>query len=292
MLILVTGGSGFIGKNLVEQLSGRHQVLAPSRAELDLLDAAAVRAWLGRHRPDAVIHSATTPGHRNAAPVGDLALRNLKMFFSLAESAQAFGRLIVLGSGAEYDQRCYRPKMSEEHAGVNVPADDTGFSKLVISRFVGQRPGWVHLRPFGVFGKYEDWEIRFISNAICKAIAGRDITLRQDRRFDYLYVDDLVEVVAHFLDPSVAGGVFNATPDQTVSLLEVAGLVREVSGKDLRIVVGAPGQGLEYSGDNARLRALLPSLRLTPLREAIGRLYRWYEENRGLIRDEALATDK
>ena len=172
MRVLVTGSTGFIGRNLFEQLAGRHEVLAPPRRELDLLDGDGVRTWLRAHRPDAIVHSATTPGHRNAPPAPDLGWRNVKMFMHLAESRDCFGRLLVLGSGAEYDQRHYRPKLRESQAGEYVPADDTGLSKFTISRLVAQQPGWVHLRPFGVFGKHEDWEIRFISNALCKALFG------------------------------------------------------------------------------------------------------------------------
>ena len=59
MKLLITGGGGFIGKNLAEQYSGTFDVAAPTRAELDLLDAEAVRTYLVHHRFDAVIHAAT-----------------------------------------------------------------------------------------------------------------------------------------------------------------------------------------------------------------------------------------
>ena len=36
--ILITGGSGFIGKNLREQLQGKYNIYAPSHSELELLD--------------------------------------------------------------------------------------------------------------------------------------------------------------------------------------------------------------------------------------------------------------
>ena len=289
MRVLVTGASGFIGRNLVEQLP--FEVLAPRRAELDLLDLDSVRGYLRREKPDAVVHSATTPGHRNAQPV-DLAARNLRMFFHLAENAGSFGRMIVLGSGAEYDQRFYQPKMPETYAGTHVPADETGLSKFVISRAVQAHPGWVHLRPFGVFGKYEDWEIRFISNALCKALFQKPITLRQDRRFDYLFIDDLCRIVAHFLEKPATHSDYNATPDEAVELSQVAELVREVAGVEVPVRIAQPGMGLEYSGANARLRREIPGLTFTPLREAVARLHAFYVEHRASIREDALLVDK
>ena len=52
-----------------------------------------------------------------------------------------------------------------------------------------------NLRLFGIFGKYELWNQRFISNAICKALFGFPITQRQDVFLDYLHVDDLCKMV-------------------------------------------------------------------------------------------------
>ena len=53
----------------------------------------------------------------------------------------------------------------------------------------------MELRLFGVFGRHEDYAIRFISNAICKTLFDLPITLRQNRTFSYLYVDDLGPIV-------------------------------------------------------------------------------------------------
>jgi dTDP-4-dehydrorhamnose reductase len=60
MRILLTGGSGFVGSNLLHVFAERHgaEVLAPGHAELDLVDAGAVRRYVASARPDAIVHAA------------------------------------------------------------------------------------------------------------------------------------------------------------------------------------------------------------------------------------------
>jgi GDP-L-fucose synthase len=82
------------------------------------------------------------------------------------------------------------------------------------------------------------------------------------------------------------------TPDETPDLLGLARLIRDVSGKDVPIRIACDGMGPEYTGDNSRLKAEVPGLRFTPIREAISRLHAWYVERRSLIHEEALLTDK
>jgi nucleoside-diphosphate-sugar epimerase len=292
MRILVTGGSGFIGRNAVELFQRDHEVWAPSHAELDLLDSGAVRAYLARHPADVLIHCAVRPGHRNAADPSDQLKRNLWMFFNLVESRSSFGRMIFLSSGLVYGMDHYRPRMREEDLGLHIPEDEGGLTKYVIARHIEGAGGMVELRPFGVFGKYEDYAIRFISNAICKALFDLPVTLRQNRRFDYIFIDDLMRVIAHFLGHEGTHKAYNVTPDRTVELLELAEMVVRFSGRDLPIRIAREGMGTEYSGDNARLRAEIPDLAFTPLDASIRALMRWYDENRGFIQREVLLHDK
>jgi dTDP-4-dehydrorhamnose reductase len=58
--VWVTGGSGFVGSNVVKVFAERHgaEVVAPTHAEVDLTDAESVAAAVAGTRPDAIVHSA------------------------------------------------------------------------------------------------------------------------------------------------------------------------------------------------------------------------------------------
>lgn len=292
MVILITGGSGFIGRNLVEYYSPRCAVLAPRHGELELLDEDAVRNYLRKHAIDVIIHSASLPGHRNAKDTRHLFYKNVRMFFNLVRNADRFGKMIFLSSGAAYDMRHYLPRMKEEYFDSHVPEDEHGFSKYVCAKTIEHLDNIVELRLFGVFGKYEDYAIRFISNAICKTLFDLPITIKQNRRFDYLYIDDLGPVIDHFLENAGKHKCYNVTPDAAIELRTLAEKVRTVSEKDLPILIAQPGMGLEYSGDNDRLKEEIPRLRFTDMDDAIRQLHDWYLAGREKIDRELLLFDK
>ena len=295
MRILLTGGSGFIGRHVAARLQGAHDVLAPTHAELDLTDATAVRRWLMSHRVDAVVHAAIKPGHRNAPDRVGIAERNLRQFFNLVRCREDFGRFVVLGSGAVYGT--HRPLVRVPEAGIDgeVPTDEHGFSKYVEALWLTRDSDAIELRPFGVYGPGEDYAIRFISNACCKALLRMPVTLRRDRMFSYVWVEDLAGVVEVALGASreaLAAGAYNVTPGTPVSLLELANLVVAASGHDVPVIVADKGRGPEYSGDGSKLEAAAPSLTWTHPRQGIERLLAWYAARLDTIDRQVLETDR
>jgi dTDP-4-dehydrorhamnose reductase len=60
MRVYLTGGSGFVGSNVARVFAERHgaEVIAPSHADVDLVDAAAVRRSVADSKPDAIVHCA------------------------------------------------------------------------------------------------------------------------------------------------------------------------------------------------------------------------------------------
>src|SRR5574341_361614 len=293
MKILLTGGSGFIGRNILEsELAVKHTFYAPGHRELDLLDEVAVKEFFLTHAVDVVIHGAVRPGHRNAAdPTGQL-YHNTRMYFNIVRNADRFHKMIYIGSGLVYDVRHYAPKMKEEYFDEHVPADEGGFSKYIIARHIERAENVVELRIFGIYGKYEDYSIRFISNMICKAMYDLPLTMNQNRLFDFLYIDDLMPILDYFILHDSKFKSYNVTPDSAIELYQAAEKVRAISGKDLPIVVGKSGMGLPYSGSNERLRSEITGLKLTQMDDAIKKLYRWYGENTSCIKRDVLLLDK
>lgn len=291
--ILLTGGSGFIGRNILgSYLVEKYNIIAPRHSELDLVDDDNVTRFFEKNKIDVVIQLAIKPGHRNAKDPTNLFYADSRMFFNIVRHSKFYNKLILLSSGSVYDVSQDLRKVDEDFFGNSMPLEEHGFFRYVSARFTAMMDNAVELRIFSIFGKYEDYAIRFISNAICKAIFDLPISIRQNRRFDFLYIDDLMPILDYFISNDCRYKSYNVTPDNAIELYEAAEKVRDISGKDLPIIVGKPGMGLEYSGSNARLRNEIPDLKLTNIDESIGQLCQWYSENKHLINRDLLLFDK
>jgi len=214
------------------------------------------------------------------------------MYFNLVKNDNYFDRLIIIGSGGIYDMRYYQPKMPETFFGRHLPKDKHGFFRYVTGKHIEKSSKIIDLRIFGLFGPYEDYAIRFVSNAICKAIFDLPITIKQNRYFDYLYIKDLLPVIDFFLKTDMNHTAYNVTPDQSVDLLTIAKMIKKISGKEIPVQIKKDGMGLEYSGSNQRLRKEMPGLKFTDLKVAVAELYDFYVINRNLIDVRFLLVDK
>lgn len=279
MNILITGGWGFIGRNLVEHFSADHYVSAPSSSELNLLDAGVVRQYLCANHFDAIIHAATTRCNRRVTAPADMLDRNCRMFFNLARNDGLFGKMIHFGSGAEYDRAGLPARVREDYFDTRVPDDPYGFSKYICAKHIERSERIANLRLFGVFGKYEDYTVRFISNACCRVLKGLPILIRQDIVFDYLWAGDLATITEWFLKNEPRYKTYNVCTGKGVRLSQLAAIVACISGKDPQISIAMPGLTPEYTGNNSLLLDELGDFEFARMEASIAALYSWYEEN-------------
>jgi len=270
MKTLILGANGFIGRNLMQYLpSGQYEVLAPKRAELDLLDQAATEAFLRDHHPDVVINSAINIHSAEA---------NLNIYYNLERCAAHYGRLINIGSGAEYAARFYTPLMAESYFGQNIPADTYGISKFCIAKDIERSScDVVNLRVFGIFGEHEDHSRRFISNNICSSIRNRTITVNRNSIFDYLDVQDFVRIVEKFLTLPLAFKSYNVCTSVQRSLADLAEVIDRESGRDNTLTIVNRDIHSTYTGDNQRLLDAIGDFRFTSIEASVKRMFAWYE---------------
>lgn len=297
--ILLTGGNGFIGRNIRESfLSEKYELFAPSRNELDLLDENSVKSYFTDKFFDVVIHCAIKPAHRNAKDLTNIMDSNVKMFDNLVLYKDKFKKFINIGSGAVYGTSTditdakEDERFSETCNSFKKPLKELDLVKLIIAKKIESLENFVDLNIFGIFGKYEDWEIRFISNAICKTLFNMPITLRQNRRFSYLYIDDLMPILEFFIENNVKYNSYNIVPDEKIELLQIAEIVRKISKKNIDIIIASGGYGLDYTGNNSRLKDEFPQLKFTNTESAISALYNYYKDNLDIVNRKLLLADK
>ena len=244
--VLVYGCSGFIGRNLVEQLSDKYDFVTPSRMEANVESVFPVISNV-----DVVI---------NLVNAED----NLKVFQNITHYYD--GKLITIGSGAEYDHSLPIKNVKEDFD--RKPSDPYGLGKYFISRQAEIRPNIIVLRPFGVFGQYEDFNRRFISKAIIDNMCDWPITIYQDCKFSYVWVNDLVKIIDYFIEHEPKHKFYNVGGHQ-ITLKNIAKQIGPY-------IINKGKMALEYTCDDSRVREETGII-YTPFKESLKLLKEYYE---------------
>lgn len=293
MNLLITGAEGFVGRNLAEGMSaGKYTLLCPTRAELDLADELAVERFLDKNEVNAIVHAATTLRQGTSYP-SDTCENNLRMFFNLQKFKSSEAKLINLGSGSEYSRKHWHGKMNEGFFDKNIPQDSHSYAKYLISKYVQERADetLISLRLFGIYGRYEDYRFKFISNAIVKNILKLPIVINQNVVYDYLCVADLSRILPHFLDHPASYRTYNVTPTRSIDLITIAEFINEVSDFRSEVVVLHSGIGVEYSGDNERLMTELGDFEFEDQKLSIMKLWNYYAGIKESLNVRAIMDD-
>jgi ADP-L-glycero-D-manno-heptose 6-epimerase len=245
-MILVTGGAGFIGSNLVAHLNeagrddiiicdwimddGRWENLA-KRSFLDLIFPEQLEAHLGTAKAkqiDTVLHMGAISD--TTAADGDTVLRrNYQFTKMLWEWCAANGATFVYASSAA----TYGDRSENFDDGLNFerlkqlrPLNLYGWSKHIFDLFAlnagpAAPPRWYGLKFFNVFGPNE-YHKGIMRSVICKLapqiLAGESAKLFKSHRpdfadggqtRDFIFVYDVCQVVHYFASGGAASGIFN-----------------------------------------------------------------------------------
>jgi GDP-4-dehydro-6-deoxy-D-mannose reductase len=250
---LVTGGSGFAGRYLVELLGDG--VAAPASSELDLSDAAAVRAAIAELQPAAIYHLAafSSPSQSWDRPEDGL-LTNLAMTLNLLEAVRheaPTAAVALVGSGQIYGDAPQLPIAEDQPLEPGNPYAISKAASDMLGRQYAEAFGMrvVRLRPFNHAGpgQRDEYVVSSLARQVAEAeVAGlEEMTLRTgnpESRRDFTDVRDVVR--AYELAAELDGGAFNVCSGRSASVADLVELV----AAHARIPV-------HHEVDPARLRA-------------------------------------
>jgi ADP-L-glycero-D-manno-heptose 6-epimerase len=244
-MLLVTGGAGFIGSNLVGALNdmGRTDVVVSDtlgrsgkwrnlgkRRIADMIPPGELMAWLDERKLDAVVHLGAISD--TTATDADVVLEtNFRLSLRLLDWCTATRTPFIYassaatyGDGALFDDDWTPAALSRLR-----PMNLYGFSKHLFDLAVAERfasgaklpPQWVGLKFFNVFGpnEYHKAEMMsLIAKRFDAASSGKPVQLFKSHRSgfadgeqkrDFIYVDDAVAVMCWLMQTPSVSGIFN-----------------------------------------------------------------------------------
>lgn len=261
MNVLITGGGGFVGRNLAHLLPQYgHTTIAPTRQELDMTNYESYVEYLNRHCPDAIIHTAFK-GHFSSQNTESDLVANLTMYETLY-LADAYDRpTIIFGSGAEFDRRFSIDNTPEHELFHSYPLDLYGLTKNIISRrfLDGTYEDGTYisnpflLRLFGCFGDDEP-DFRFIKRSILRLKQELPIEIERDKHMDFFYIEDVAAVVDRVITNQETGfRHINLVYENKTSLSQIAKTICKTMNVPERIEIKNIGMDNSYTGDGTLL---------------------------------------
>jgi len=304
--ILVTGGSGMVGRALLARLraDGYATVLAPSSKQLDLRDQAATQRYFAEHRIDYVFHLAGHIGGIGASvsyPV-EFLYENLMIAVNGVNAARSAGvrKLVFLSSSCVYPRDC--PQPMREDLILTGPFEPTNegyaiakVAAMKLCEYCNAQYGtnFLNLMPCNLYGygdHFEPERSHVVSALIYKfhhaKLAGApavEVWGSGATRRELLFVTDLVDAMLHFMlnvQAKDIGGFVNVGLGEDISIRDLAGLIKDIVGYAGKIVFdsskpdGMPRKLMDVSraarlGWRAKVK-IPEGLRLT---------YDWYTKN-------------
>lgn len=267
-MILVTGGAGFIGSNIVASLNeaGRSDIVVndilgdgpkwrnlAKRQIADFVPPADLAKWLDGRKLEAVIHMGAISD--TTASDGDLVMENnFRLSLRLLDwCTQTQTPFIYASSAATYGEgeQGFTDDWSLLALRQLRPMNLYGWSKhlfdlAVVDRYVKKQklpPQWAGLKFFNVYGPNEYHKgpmASVLSKVFASAKDGAPVKLFKshrdgigdgEQRRDFIYVDDIVAVIRWLLDTPPVNGIFNVGTGQAESFRDMIGAMFKAMGR-------------------------------------------------------------
>ena len=308
--VVVTGGAGFLGSFVVEQLrtKGCRQIIVPRSRDYDLVEMEAVRRLYADTTPDVLIHLAARVGGigANQANPGRFFYENLMMGSQLIEIGRqrGLGKLVAIGTICAYPKFAPVP-FQEDDIWAGYPEETNapyGLAKkmmLVQSQAYRQQYGFnsIVLFPVNLYGPHDNFDLQtshVIPALIRKCVEARDtgaseIVLWGDGTptREFLYVEDAAEGILLAAEQYEDSRPLNLGTGEEISINGLATMIATEVGYTGRIAWdktkpnGQPRRCLDVS----RIKQTIGFRAKHTLRDGLKKTIAWFHAHRETLRE-------
>lgn len=258
--VLVTGGSGFVGANLVRALIKQNAkvnlFLRPEAQTWRLKDIlkqvkvhpvnitnpAAVRRVVKKIRPQVIFHLAAYGAYPTQTGIMPAIQTNILGTVNLLEAFRNINcTFINTGTSSEYGYK-QKPMKETDVLEPTFPYAATKASATLVGQVFAKqfnRP-FVTLRPFSIYGPWEE-PSRFIPTIINNCLTGQPIKLTPGKEVrDWVYVEDMVRAyLLAGIRPDLSGEIFNIGSGKQTTILATAKTIIKLIDRPVELKIGA-----------------------------------------------------
>jgi len=306
---LVTGGAGFIGSNIVDELvrrghhvvvidnlsAGKEENLANVRSRIDfriesITDLAAVQA--AAKGADYVIHlAARTSVPRSVQNPLETNSVNIDGTLNVLVAARdaKVRRFVYAASSSAYGETPTLPKTETMQPAPISPYGVTKYVGELYAQAFGRVYGLENasVRFFNVFGPRQDPTSQYsgvLSRFMLAVIEGTQPVIYGDgeQSRDFTYIDNIVDETLRACEAKdVSGKVFNGGTGARITLNEVLKLLEKITGKKIEAKYDPPRTGdIRHSQADVTLaNRVLGYKPLVNFEEGLRRTWAWYKQN-------------
>jgi GDP-L-fucose synthase len=311
--VLVTGSTGFVGRNLLPVLRATGATIAvPTRRDYDLSEQAAVRRMLADIRPEVVLHLGALSGGilANKERPAQYCYENLIMGTTMLHESWAAGvqKYVTLIGGCSYPATAPSPIRETELWNGFPQAESAPYSmakKMSVVQAEAYRRQYgfdaVVLVPGNLYGPWDNFDLNashVIPALVRKFIEARESAQREVVAWgtgrpvrDFLYITDACEAILLATAGYSGSDIINISSGVPTTIRELVQTVAELTGYQgtVRWDETKPDGQLFKGFDVTRMREWLGYQPPTSLREGLQRTIEWFESNRAAARLEVPA---